>query len=154
MNTVNNNNKVFGVPYHILPTKTLLVCFCCDLLRHKKNGGERRALFFPRRTIHIHIYYTRTRTRTHTHTHTHIIGARHEERHAKVDHGHVPLENENRETRGEKSLVSTRDAVDERGHRRTTEMVERDGESEPGENGGWGGQFYGREERKNHVSRG
>ena len=27
-------------------------------------------------------------------------------------------------------------------------MVERDGESEPGENGGWGGQFYGREERK------
>ncbi len=95
---------------------------------------------------YTHIYYT--------HTHTHTIGARHEERHAKVDHGHVPLENENRETRGEKSLVSTRDAVDERGHRRTTEMVERDGESEPGENGGWGGQFYGREERKNHVSRG
>ncbi len=115
-------------------THFLCVCF------------ERRALFFPLAARYIYTYIL--------YTHTHTIGARHEERHAKVDHGHVPLENENRETRGEKSLVSTRDAVDERGHRRTTEMVERDGESEPGENGGWGGQFYGREERKNHVSRG
>ena len=154
MNTVNKIIRflVFLTTYY--PQKHFLSAFVVIFFDIKKNGGERRALFFPRRTIHIHIYYTRTRTRTHTHTHTHIIGARHEERHAKVDHGHVPLENENRETRGEKSLVSTRDAVDERGHRRTTEMVERDGESEPGENGGWGGQFYGREERKNHVSRG
>ena len=127
-----NKKKVFGVPY---PQKHSLLVSALNAV-----------LFFslsPHDT-YTHIYYT----------HTHTIGARHEERHAKVDHGHVPLENENRETRGEKSLVSTRDAVDERGHRRTTEMVERDGESEPGENGGWGGQFYGREERKNHVSRG
>ena len=134
-------NKIKRGFWCSLPTKTLTSCVCF----------ERRSFFPSRRTIHIHIYIIHTRTDTHTQP---TIGARHEERHAKVDHGHVPLENENRETRGEKSLVSTRDAVDERGHRRTTEMVERDGESEPGENGGWGGQFYGREERKNHVSRG
>jgi hypothetical protein len=45
------------------------------------------------------------------------------------------LENENRETRGEKSLISFSVSTDERRHHRKTEMVGRDGKSKPGENG-------------------
>ena len=70
MNTVNKIIRflVFLTTYY--PQKHFLSAFVVIFFDIKKNGGERRALFYPRRTIHIHIIFIYI-LYTHAHTHAH-----------------------------------------------------------------------------------